>query len=148
MRTFTSTQRHEKEFEDTKGEIRNRIWPNEKVQKDKQRSIKHTYKTKDRVTRTPLKTGGELRCSGRASSSRSTSGTRRVNLVYLEHSRDTAHLVINNNTNESTHVLYLLSFYMFSYYLVVSNVLLYLTMQSVTKIVSSVTFHDEVYNIM
>jgi hypothetical protein len=33
----------------------------EKVQKDKQRSTKHTYKTKDRVTRTPLKTGGELR---------------------------------------------------------------------------------------
>jgi hypothetical protein len=28
------------------------------VQKDKQRSTKHTYKTKDRVTRTPLKTGG------------------------------------------------------------------------------------------
>jgi len=24
-----------------------------------------THKTKDRVTRTPLKTGGELRCSGR-----------------------------------------------------------------------------------
>jgi hypothetical protein len=35
-------------------------WPKEKVQKDKQRSTKHTYKTKDRVTRTPLKTGGEL----------------------------------------------------------------------------------------
>jgi hypothetical protein len=35
-----------------------------KVQKDKQRSTKHTYKTKDRVTRTQLKTGGELRCSG------------------------------------------------------------------------------------
>jgi hypothetical protein len=31
-------------------------WPKEKVQKDKQRSTKHTYKTKDRVTRTPLKT--------------------------------------------------------------------------------------------
>jgi hypothetical protein len=30
---------------------------------------KHTYKTKDRVTRTPLKTGGERRCSGRVSSS-------------------------------------------------------------------------------
>jgi len=29
------------------------------VQKDKQRSTKHTHKTKDRVTRTPLKTGGE-----------------------------------------------------------------------------------------
>ena len=56
-------------------------WPEEKVQKDKQRSTKHTYKTKDRVTRTPLKTGGELRCSGRVSSSCSTSGTRRVNLV-------------------------------------------------------------------
>ena len=34
-------------------------WPKEKVQKDKQRSTKHTHKTKDRVTRTPL------RCSGR-----------------------------------------------------------------------------------
>ena len=29
----------------------------EKGQKDKQRSTKHTFKTKDRVTRTPLKTG-------------------------------------------------------------------------------------------
>jgi hypothetical protein len=28
----------------------------EKEQKDKQRSTKHTHKTKDRVTRTPLKT--------------------------------------------------------------------------------------------
>jgi hypothetical protein len=35
-------------------------------QKDKRRSTKHTYDTKDRVTRTPLKPGGELRCSGRA----------------------------------------------------------------------------------
>ena len=52
-----------------------------KVQKDKQRSTKHTYKTKDRVTRTPLKTGGELRCSGRVRSFYSTSDTRRVNLV-------------------------------------------------------------------
>ena len=32
-------------------------WPKEKVQKDRQRSTKHTYKTKDRVTRTPLKPG-------------------------------------------------------------------------------------------
>jgi hypothetical protein len=29
-------------------------WPKEKIQKDKQRSTKHTYKTKDLVTRTPL----------------------------------------------------------------------------------------------
>ena len=34
-------------------------WPMEKVQKDKQRSTKHTYKTKDQVTRIPLKTGSK-----------------------------------------------------------------------------------------
>ena len=56
-------------------------WPKEKVQKDKQRSTKHIYKTKDRVTQAPLKTGSELRCSRRVSSSCSTSGIRRVNLV-------------------------------------------------------------------
>ena len=55
-------------------------WPKEKGQKDKQRSTKHTYKTKDRVTRTPLKTGGELRSSGRVRSSCSTSGTRRSDM--------------------------------------------------------------------
>ena len=44
-------------------------WPKEKGQKDKQRSTKHTHKTKDRVTRTPLKTGDELRCSGGVGSS-------------------------------------------------------------------------------
>ena len=55
-------------------------WSKENVQKDKQRSTKHTYKTKARVTRTPLKTGGELRCSGMVYNSCSTSGTRRVNL--------------------------------------------------------------------
>ena len=51
------------------------------MQKDKQRSIKHTYKTKNRVTGTPLRIGGELSCSGRVSSSCSTSDTRRGNLV-------------------------------------------------------------------
>jgi hypothetical protein len=51
------------------------------MQKDKQRSTKHTHKTKDRVTQTPLKTGGELMCSGRVNCSCSTSGTHRVNLV-------------------------------------------------------------------
>ena len=56
-------------------------WPKEKVQKDKQRSTKHTYKTKDRVTWTPPSTGGKLRCSGRVSSSCSTNCTHRVNLV-------------------------------------------------------------------
>jgi hypothetical protein len=56
-------------------------WPKEKGQKNKQRSTKHTnkHKAKDRVTRTPLTTGGELMCTGRVSSSCSTSDTRRVN---------------------------------------------------------------------
>jgi len=71
------------EFEDTPGVIRIRIskknktthWLKEKVQKDKQRSTNHTYKTKDRVRRTPVKTGGEHRCSGRVNSSCSTSDT-------------------------------------------------------------------------
>ena len=45
---------------------------------DKQRTTKHTHKTKDRVTRTPIETGCELRCSGRVSISCSTSGIRRV----------------------------------------------------------------------
>ena len=41
--------------------IEEQQWPKEKVHKVKQRSTKHIYKTKDRVTRTSLKTGGELR---------------------------------------------------------------------------------------
>ena len=68
------------EVEDTKGVIRIRIskknrqhnGQKEKVQMDKQRSTKHTYKTKDRVTRTSLTTGGKLR----------SEMSRRV-LVYL-----------------------------------------------------------------
>jgi hypothetical protein len=36
-------------------------WPKEEVQREKKRSTKHTHKTKDRVTRNPLKTGGELK---------------------------------------------------------------------------------------
>ena len=56
-------------------------WPKEKVQMGKQRSTKHTYTTKDRVTRIPLNTVGELMCSGKVGSSCSTSDTRRVNLV-------------------------------------------------------------------
>ena len=38
-------------------------WP--KVQKDKQRSAKHTHKANDRLTSTPLKAGDELMCSGK-----------------------------------------------------------------------------------
>jgi hypothetical protein len=78
----------EEEFEDTKGQpesVYRRRTDNtmtkRKCTKGQKRSTKHTYKTKDRVTRTPLKTGSELRCYGRVSSSCSTSGTRHVNLV-------------------------------------------------------------------
>jgi hypothetical protein len=41
----------EEEFEDTNGIIRIRKsqWSKEKVQKDKQRSTKHTQKTEDRI---------------------------------------------------------------------------------------------------
>ena len=56
-------------------------WPKENLQKERKRSTKHTHKTEDRVTRTPLKTGGELKCSGRVNSSCSTSDTCRINLV-------------------------------------------------------------------
>jgi hypothetical protein len=70
----------QKEFEDTKVVIRIRKSKKNRQhngQKDKQ----HTHTTKGRVTRTPLSTGGKLRSSGRVSSSCSTSGIRRVNLV-------------------------------------------------------------------
>ena len=54
------------EFEDTKRVIRIRIakknrkdnGQNKTMQKDKQRSTRHTQKTKDQVTGTSLKTGG------------------------------------------------------------------------------------------
>jgi hypothetical protein len=72
------------QFEDTKGVIRIRIskknrqhnCQKKRYKKDKKRSTKHTHKTKDRVTRTPLKTGVELTCSRRVSSCCSTSYSR------------------------------------------------------------------------
>ena len=75
---------NQEEFEDTKVVIRIRISKKNRQhngQENKQRSTKHTHKTRDRVTRAPLKTEGELRCSGRVGSFCSTTGTRRVNLV-------------------------------------------------------------------
>ena len=54
---------------------------NDQQKKDKRTTHdlqNNTHKTKDQITRTPLKTGGELRCTGMVSSSCSTSGTRRV----------------------------------------------------------------------
>jgi hypothetical protein len=52
-----------------------------KVQKDKQRSTKHTHKTEDRLTRTPLEIESELSCSRRESNSCSKCDTRRVTLA-------------------------------------------------------------------
>ena len=58
-------QQDKEEFGDTKGVIRIRKSKKDrqhnsqkkKYKKDKERSTKHTYKTKDRVTRIPLKIG-------------------------------------------------------------------------------------------
>jgi hypothetical protein len=81
----------EGEFEDTKGVIRIRISKKKKkkrqhncqkkMYKGTNNDIQNKHKTKDRVTFNPLKTAGELRCSGRISSSCSNSDTRCVNLV-------------------------------------------------------------------
>jgi hypothetical protein len=59
------------------------------------------YKTIDRVTRIPLKTGGELRCSGRVCRSCSTSHIRRVNLV--------THPVISHERGKDREVFFLSS---------------------------------------
>jgi hypothetical protein len=69
---------------------------------NKQRSTKHTYKTKDRVTRTSLKIGGELRCSGRVCSSCSTSDARRLNIVtnpVISHERGKDREIFTSGTN-------------------------------------------------
>ena len=62
-----------------------------KYKRTKKLSTKHTHKTKERVTQTPLQTGGELRCSVRVSSSCSTSDTRRVNRVVVTFTIGTSH---------------------------------------------------------
>jgi hypothetical protein len=71
----------QEEFEDTKGVTiirtskKNRQH-NDQKKKDKRRNNDlqdiHIKQTKDRETRTTLKTGGELKCPGRVSSSCST----------------------------------------------------------------------------
>jgi hypothetical protein len=72
------------EFEDTTAVIGIRISKKNRQYDVKNKKDKRTnndlHKTKDRVTRTPLKTG-EFWSSGRVSSSCSTIGTRRVDLV-------------------------------------------------------------------
>ena len=73
-------------LEDTKGLTRkskNDKQYNSQMKRDKRTNSdlqNNTLKTKDRATRTPLKTGVDLRCFGRGSSSCSTCGTRRVTI--------------------------------------------------------------------
>ena len=77
---------YKEEFEDNKEVIsirkskkdRQHNDQKEKGQKNKQRSTKHTHKTKDRI---PLKIRNKRRCSVRVTRSCSNSGNRRVNLV-------------------------------------------------------------------
>ena len=83
--SYTSTLIQE-EIEDTKEVIR--IVYRKKNRQHNGKKKKHkrtnndlqntTQKANDRVTRTPLKTGGELECCGRVSSPCSTSDTRSV----------------------------------------------------------------------
>jgi hypothetical protein len=47
----------------------------------KQTIITTTLHSKDKTTRTPLKTGGDPRCSGKVSSTGYTSGTHCITLV-------------------------------------------------------------------
>jgi len=56
-------------------------WLKEKGQKDNQRCTKHYKENKTSSSTNPSKHWGEPRCSGRASSSCSTCGTRCVALV-------------------------------------------------------------------
>jgi ribosomal protein L32 len=73
-----------KEFEDnTKGVIRIRISKKNRQNNGQKKKYKRTNNDLQNIhiKLIPLKTGGELRRSGRVSSSCSTSGSRRVNLV-------------------------------------------------------------------
>ena len=77
------------EFEDTKEVIRICISKKNRQHNGQKKKDKRTnndlqniaHKTKDRVTRTPLKIEGDLICSRKVSSSCSTIGTRCVTIV-------------------------------------------------------------------
>ena len=79
----------QEEFEDTKEVIRFRISKKNRQHNGQKKKYKRTnndlqnihIKLKNRVIRTPLKHGDELRCFGRVNSSCSNSGTHRFILV-------------------------------------------------------------------
>ena len=75
------------EFEDTKVVIKNCKSKKNRQHnglKNKQPSTKHTHKTKDRVSRTLLKTGGELRCSGKTAKANEMSPDMTLYQVLLD----------------------------------------------------------------
>jgi len=82
----------QEEFIDTKGVIKIRKSNKDRQHNGQKKKDKRTnndlqnitHKTKDRVTRIPLKTESELRCSGRVCVSYSTSATRCVTLITKE----------------------------------------------------------------
>ena len=61
------------------------LWPKKKEKRTNNDLQNTTQKTTGQATRTPLKSSGEFRCSGRVSSSCSTRDTRRVNASRREH---------------------------------------------------------------
>jgi hypothetical protein len=78
------------EFEDTKGVIRIRKSKKNRQRNDQKKNYKRTNNDLQNIhiklnsdNTNPLKTGGELMCSGRVISSCSTNVTRRVNLVTI-----------------------------------------------------------------
>ena len=72
------------DFDDTKGVIRIPISKKNRQRNGQKKKYKRTNNDRQNIhiklTRTPLKTGGELMCSGRVRISCSISDTRRVNL--------------------------------------------------------------------
>jgi hypothetical protein len=86
---------------------------------------KHTHKTKDRVTRTPLKIGGELRCSGRVINSCSTSSSHanraRSMSVVANENNDLFFLSIDIHEGTLHSKLFIISF-LFLFSIVWNNV--------------------------
>ena len=103
---YWTVQQLEDSNEDTKGVVRNRISKkdiqyDDNKKKDTQRST--THKAQDRATRTPLITGGELRCHRMVGSPFSTIGYRSLynsQKVYY-YSTDSIRnpIVVKNITN-------------------------------------------------
>jgi hypothetical protein len=92
IKALTWDRYRKKSFENSKGVARSRKskdrQDNGQRNEDKRTNNdlqNTTQKTIDRATRTPLKTGGELCCSGRVSSSCSTSDTRRPTVKLKRH---------------------------------------------------------------